>query len=182
VRLHIYDVLRLRHYVRRGDTLEGIAAGNVNMVNATPSGFHFQTTQDAIIRENSEFFRDLDRIRTTIGHVPLAESAAIGSVYKARYFDWPFVLSSVLREPNTTPASSVINTFGTGAESEPNSPPLPLFGYRPYYGQELSHNFRANANFLVPIDPWNNRWFPDARPGNTLPRWNNTQAFPRFFL
>lgn len=156
VRLHIYDVLRVRHYVRRGDTLAGLAAGNPNMLNATPSGMIIQTTVNAIQAENSEWFRDLARLNVTWGsNLSLTESGAIGSVYELRYFDWPFVLSSQLLND---PAAGIENSLGVAVE--------------PFTGIPLvvPHNYRFNPWFLSGIAPFNNRWLS----GN----WNNPNALP----
>ena len=99
VRLCIYDTVTAKHYVRRGDTLDGFANGELqyppNWWLTMPAPlFVLTTTTTAIQNENAEWFWNLDLLNITRkrdwtqDHV-LEESALIF----ARY--WGFVGSTL---------------------------------------------------------------------------------------
>jgi len=77
VRLKIYDVITVRHYVVRGDTLNDLANGKLWWFN-----FQLFTTVDAIRNENAGWFRNLDLLNITQDeYVPLVESNNIFAHY-----------------------------------------------------------------------------------------------------
>jgi hypothetical protein len=60
VRLFIYHMARVVRYVQRGDTLAGLAGGDLQY-----GSFTLRTTQEDIINQNPEWFRNLAALNTT---------------------------------------------------------------------------------------------------------------------
>jgi len=89
VRLFIYDLLTVKHYVVRGDTLNDLAgqykAAGGTLVLLDDSGneiFRMKTTVAAIRNENADWFRNLDLLIITENkYVPLKESNNIFAYY-----------------------------------------------------------------------------------------------------
>jgi len=89
VRLFIYDLLTVRHYVVRGDTLNDLAGENVaaggTLALYDDFGveiFRMKTTVKAIRNENADWFRNLDLLNVTQDeYIPLMESNNIFAYY-----------------------------------------------------------------------------------------------------
>jgi hypothetical protein len=60
VRLFIYHMARVVRYVQRGDTLAGLAGGDLQF-----GSFTLRTTQEDIINQNPEWFRNLAALNAT---------------------------------------------------------------------------------------------------------------------
>ena len=76
VRLFIYHMVTVCHYVQRGDTLNGLANGDLKY-----GSFTLRTTKEAIIRENQTWFNDLADLNKTRGtEHELEESYAIWNI------------------------------------------------------------------------------------------------------
>ena len=99
VRLKIYDVITVRHYVVRGDTLNDLAGGKLKWTTMylTAAGeiviewFTLRTTVAAIKNENADWFRNLDLLNITQDeNVPLVESNNIFAYYRGFAFDNDF--------------------------------------------------------------------------------------------
>ena len=89
VRLLIYDLLTVRHYVVRGDTLMDLAGENVaaggTLALYDDFGveiFRMKTTVKAVRNENADWFRNLDLLNITQDeYIPLMESNNIFAYY-----------------------------------------------------------------------------------------------------
>ncbi|MCL2815278.1 MAG: hypothetical protein FWD23_11820, partial [Oscillospiraceae bacterium] len=95
VRLFIYDLLTVKHYVVRGDTLNDLA-GEFSLWGGTlalydDAGleiFRMKTTVDSVKNENADWFRNLDLLNTThAANVPLMESNNIFAYYRGLVID-----------------------------------------------------------------------------------------------
>jgi hypothetical protein len=69
VKLFIYHMVRATHYVRRGDTLWGLANGDLKLIadNGRDVAFTIMTTQNAIRNENRAWFASLAALNATRG-------------------------------------------------------------------------------------------------------------------
>ena len=135
VRLWIYDLLTVSHYVRRGDTLNDLA-GEFNPAGGTLSLyddlgleiFRMKTTVDAVRHENGDWFRNLELLNIThAADVPLMESNIIFARYsglvingfRSRWDAWSISGSPLYISVPVTVGYCIYNGVTQGAYPHP---------------------------------------------------------------